>query len=226
MPLGIVILASGSGSNAQAIFEHIAKGTLDAKVNLVVSNRPQATVLERAKKFGVPTLELDHTAYDSRESFDLALVQALKNYHVDLVVLAGYMRILTASFLDAFAGKVINVHPALLPSFVGAHGAKDACAFGVKVSGCTVHFVEEEVDHGPIIAQAVLPVLANDDETSLQKRIQSMEHRLYPQVLQWFSEGRVLVKQRQVHILPAKNHNVISSTADTHLIWPALEDGF
>ncbi len=224
MPLSIAILASGSGSNAQAIFDQIAAGRLDARVCLVVSNKPQAKVLERAKNFGVPTLELDHKAFTSREDFDLALVSAMQSYQIDLVVLAGYMRILTPCFLDVFAGKVINVHPALLPSFPGAHGAQDACTWGVKVSGCTVHFVDEKVDNGPIIAQAVVPVLEGDDASSLQQRIQKMEHRLYPQVLQWFAQGRVLVKQRQVHILPA-NH-VVNNAPKAHFIWPPLEDGF
>ncbi len=224
MSLNLAILASGSGSNVQAIFDKIAEGVLDAKVCLVVSNRPHAKVLERAKNFGVPTLALDHTAYSSRESFDQALVQGMQEYSIDLVVLAGYMRILTPCFLDAFAGKVVNVHPAILPSFPGAHGAKDACKWGVKVSGCTVHFVDEKVDNGPIIAQAVVPVLEGDDESSLQQRIQSMEHRIYPQVLQWFAERRVVVAQRQVHILPA-NHTGANEHA-THFIWPPLEDGF
>ncbi len=230
MSLRIAILASGSGSNAQSIFDKIASGHLDVKVELVICNRPGAKVLERAKKFNIPTLELDHTNYDSRESFDSVLLEAVKASGAELVVLAGYMRILTAQFLNALESKVINVHPAILPSFKGAHGARDACAWGVQVSGCTVHFVDEEVDNGAVIAQAIVPVMADDDETSLQSRIQVMEHRIYPQVLQWFAEGRVQVKQRRVHILQSPN-NVAApcqnmASKDAYFVWPPLEQGF
>ncbi len=226
MPLRIAILASGSGSNAQAIFDKIAAGVLDVEVCIVISNRPEAGVLKRAKAAGVPSLGLDHKAYRSRESFDLAMVEAVKNHNIDLVVLAGYMRILTPIFLDAFANKVINVHPAILPSFPGAHGAQDACAWGVKVSGCTVHFVDEKIDHGPIIAQAVVPVLANDDANTLQQRIQSMEHRIYPQVLQWFADKRVVVKQRIVELLPLNNMQETLNAPKQSFSWPPLENDF
>ncbi len=230
MPLRVAILASGSGSNAQAIFDKIAAGLLDVEVCLVLCNRPGAKVLERAKVFGVPTLELDHTSYPSREDFDAKLVEEIKASGAELIVLAGYMRVLTPVFLDAFENKVINVHPAILPSFTGAHGARDACAWGVQVSGCTVHFVDEEVDHGAVIAQAVVPVLADDDEASLQKRIQSMEYRIYPQVLQWFAENRVQVEQRRVCILPAQKTFASTSkdmtNAGAYFVWPPLEEGF
>ncbi len=231
MPLNIAILASGSGSNAQAIFDKIHSGHLDAKVSLVISNRPGAMVLERAKKFSIPTLELDHKTFADRESFDACLVQALEQCQADLIVLAGYMRILTPVFLQAFKDKVINVHPALLPSFVGAHGAADACAYGVKMSGCTVHFVNEEVDGGAIIAQAAVPVLQEDDAASLQKRIQVLEHRLFPQVIQWFAEGRIDVQGRHVRIAPAsktaeKACLTSQQPADAFFICPPLEENF
>ncbi len=231
MPLNIAILASGSGSNAQAIFDKIDAGHLDAQVSLVISNRPGAQVLERAKKHSIPTLELDHKAYADRESFDTRLVSALQECNADLIVLAGYMRILTPVFLQAFEGKVINVHPAILPSFVGAHGAADACAYGVKLSGCTVHFVNEEVDGGAIIAQAVVPVLANDDAQLLQKRIQKLEHRLFPQVIQWFAEKRIEIHGRHVRLLAADIPTApctanMTDAAEASFVWPPLERNF
>lgn len=204
MPLSIAIIASGSGTNAQAMFDHITNGTLHAEVKLVISNRPGAKVLDRARAFGAPTLELDHTAHPDRESFDRVLVDALRASGAELIVLAGYMRMLTPVFLNAFAGRVINIHPALLPSFPGVHGARDAQHWGVKISGCTVHFVDEKMDHGAVIAQAAVPALPGESEDALQQRIHCMEHRIYPQVLQWFAEGRVEVRDRQVHVLPGK----------------------
>ncbi len=230
MPLNIAIVASGSGSNAQAIFEKIESGLIDAKVSLVITNRPGAKVLERAQKFSIPTLELDHKAFADRESFDACLVQALQECKADLIVLAGYMRILTPVFLQAFENKVINVHPAILPSFVGAHGAADALAYGVKMSGCTVHFVNEEVDGGAIIAQAAVPVLTEDTADTLQKRIQAMEHRLFPQVIQWFAADRVRLQGRQVHICPPSAGTASMaqnmSSQEAFFIWPPLEEGF
>lgn len=231
MSIKIAILASGSGTNAQAMFDKIAEGRLQAEVVLVISNRPQAKVLERAAAAGVPALALDHTAYTSREAFDTVLVEALQQSGAELVVLAGYMRLLTPYFLAAFAGRVVNIHPALLPSFPGTHGMEDAQAWGVKVAGCTVHFVDEEVDHGEVIAQAVVPVLAGEPLEDLQQRIHAMEHRVYPQVIQWFAEGRVQVRERQVHIAPAAigGKGVYCACADTSGAWlvsPPLEGGF
>ena len=224
MPLKIAIIASGSGSNAQAMFDKIRAGLLDAEVVLVISNRPGARVLERARAFGAPVLELDHKAYADRETFDAALVGALRESGAELIVLAGYMRMLTTVFLDAFAGRVVNIHPALLPSFPGVHGARDAQTWGVKISGCTVHFVDEIMDHGAVIAQAAVPALPGEPEEDLQRRIHGMEHRLYPQVLQWFAEGRVKVEDRQVRVLPGGRAQI---APDGHwLVWPPLEEGF
>lgn len=224
MPLKIAIIASGSGSNAQAMFDKIHAGLLDAQVVLVVSNRPGAKVLERARAFGAPVLELDHTAYADRESFDAAMVAALRESGAELIVLAGYMRMLTKVFLNAFAGRVVNIHPALLPSFPGVHGARDAQAWGVKISGCTVHFVDEEMDHGEVIAQAAVPALPGEAQEDLQQRIHRMEHRIYPQVLQWFAEGRVKVEDRQVHVLPGEKTRILPN--GHWLVWPPLEEGF
>ncbi|MEG2171946.1 MAG: phosphoribosylglycinamide formyltransferase [Desulfovibrionaceae bacterium] len=229
MPIKIAILASGSGTNAQAMFDKIAEGRLQAQVVLVISNRPGAKVLERARAAGVPTLELDHKAYAGREAFDAALVSALQGAGAELVVLAGYMRLLTPHFLATFAGRVVNIHPALLPSFPGTHGMEDAQAWGVKVAGCTVHFVDEEVDHGEVIAQAVVPVLAGEALADLQQRIHALEHRIYPQVIQWFAEGRIRVCQRQVHIEPQSSSAAVPCTGTGMAAWlvsPPLEEGF
>lgn len=224
MPLKIAIIASGNGSNAQAIFDKIREGQLDVQVCLVISNRPGARVLKRARAYGAPVKEMDHTAWPDRESFDRAMVAVLRESGAELIVLAGYMRLLTSLFLEAFTGRVVNIHPALLPSFPGVHGARDAQRWGVKVTGCTVHFVDEEMDHGAVIAQAVVPALPGEPEEVLQGRIHSMEHRLYPLVLQWFAEGRVRVEGRQVYVLPGTRPPHLP---DGHwLVWPPLEEGF
>lgn len=231
MPLKIAILASGSGTNAQAMFDKIAAGLLDAEVVLVISNRPGAKVLDRARAIGLPTLELDHKSAPSREAFDKVLIAAIEQAGADLVVLAGYMRLLTPLFIKTFAGRVVNIHPAILPSFPGTHGMEDAQAWGVKVAGCTVHFVDEEVDHGEVIIQAVVPVLAGEPLADLQQRIHAMEHRIYPQAIQWIAEGRVSVKERQVHVAPKQGAGgkYCGPSTDTSTVWlvsPPLEGGF
>ena len=224
MALKIAILASGSGTNAQSMFDKIRAGVLDAEVALVICNRPGAKVLDRARQAGIPALELDHTAYPDRESFDRELVRALREAGAELIVLAGYMRLLTPGFLEAFAGRVINIHPALLPSFPGVHGAADARAWGVRISGCTVHFVDEEVDHGAVIVQAAVPALPGEPPEDLQRRIHALEHRIYPQALQWFAEGRIRVEGRDVRVLPGSRPRL---TPDGDwLVWPPLEEGF
>lgn len=229
MPLKIAIIASGSGTNAQAMFDHIRAGRLDCEVVLVASNRPGARVLDRARAFGAPVLELDHTAFPDRESFDARLAAAVRASGADMVVLAGYMRLLTPAFLQAFAGRVINIHPALLPSFPGTHGARDAQAWGVKITGCTVHFVDEEVDHGEVIIQAAVPALPGETEDALLDRIHALEHRIYPQALQWFAEGRVRREGRQVFIAPATRPLApvpAHGGEGAWLVSPPLEAGF
>lgn len=231
MSLKIAIIASGSGTNAQAMFDKIAAGLLNAEVVQVISNRPGAKVLERARAMGLPTLELDHKAYPSREAFDAVLIDAIHKAGAELVVLAGYMRLLTPMFIQTFAGRVVNIHPAVLPSFPGVHGMEDAQAWGVKVAGCTVHFVDEEVDHGEVIIQAVVPVLAGEPLADLQQRIHAMEHRIYPQAIQWIAEGRVSIKERQVHVAPKQgvSGKYCGPSADTSTAWlvsPPLEGGF
>jgi len=187
------VLVSGGGTNLQAILDAIAAGRLDAKVAVVVSNVASAGGLARARAAGVPALTIDHRAFPDRAAFDAAVVAALREHGVDVVVLAGFMRVVTATLLDAFPMRVVNIHPALLPAFPGIHGPRQALAYGVKVAGCTVHFVDAGTDTGPVIAQAAVPVRDDDDEGRLAARILEQEHALLPRVLQWMSEGRVRV---------------------------------
>ena len=202
MALPIAVLVSGSGSNLQAIIDRIEAGALDAEVKVVISNQPGAYGLERADKHGIPTRLIPHDEYESRAAFDLALMRVINNSGAEVVVLAGFMRLLTAAFLHSFPSRVVNIHPALLPSFPGVHGQPDAAAYGVKVSGCTVHFVDEEMDHGPVIIQAAVPAYPDDDGDSLGARILKLEHRIYPQALHWLSQGRLAIKGRKVELKP------------------------
>ena len=187
------ILVSGSGTNLQAILDAVASGRLRTKIGVVLSNVATAKALDRAKAAGVETAVVDHKAYPSREAFDASVVEVLRAKGVDCVVLAGFMRLVTPVLLDAFKNRVVNIHPALLPAFPGVHGQKQALDYGVRVSGCTVHFVDAGMDTGPIIAQATVPVLDDDTEDTLKARILEQEHALLPEVLQWISDGRVEV---------------------------------
>jgi phosphoribosylglycinamide formyltransferase-1 len=188
------VLVSGSGTNLQAILDAVRARTLDARVGVVVSNVAEAMALERARSAGAPTVVVDHKRFVDRGAFDEAVVARLREHGVELVVLAGFMRLLTPVLLDAFPMRIINVHPALLPAFPGVHGARQALAHGVRVTGCTVHFVDRGTDTGPIIAQEAVPVLEDDDEAALAARILEKEHELLPRVLQWIAEGRVSVE--------------------------------
>ena len=224
MPLNIAILASGSGSNAQAIIDKAAAGFLDVNVCCIICNRPGAGVIERAAKAGIACVVLDHKAYPDRESYDRAVVQHLQKYDARLVVLAGYMRLLSPVFLDAFSGRVINIHPALLPSFPGVHGGADALEYGVRISGCTVHFVEEKMDGGPVIIQAAVPVNPGEEVDDLMQRIHAMEHRIYPQAIQWLAQNRISVWGREVHVAPG---SAVATVPDGQwLVYPPLEEGF
>lgn len=224
MPLNIAILASGSGSNAQAIIDKAAAGVLDVNVCCIICNRPGAGVIERAARAGIACVVLDHKAYPDRESYDRAVVQHLQKYDARLVVLAGYMRLLSPVFLDAFSGRVINIHPALLPSFPGVHGGADALEYGVRISGCTVHFVEEKMDGGPVIIQAAVPVNPGEDIDDLMQRIHAMEHRIYPQAIQWLAQNRISVWGREVHVAPG---SAVATVPDGQwLVYPPLEEGF
>lgn len=200
--LRIGALASGGGSNLQAIIDRCADGSLDAEVALILSNNPDAGALERARAAGIPSLCIDHRTFASREEFDQAVVAALQAAGVELVVLAGFMRIISAPFLEAFPGRIMNIHPALLPAFPGLHVQRKALEYGARFAGCTVHFVDGGVDTGPIIIQAVVPVLDQDTEATLSARILKQEHRIYPRAIQLFAEGRLRLVERRVLITP------------------------
>ena len=200
--LNIAVLVSGSGTNLQAIIDAIEARRLDARIKVVVSNNPGAYALERARRHGIPTEVLENRGFPSREDYDRELVRVLRSYGVELVVLAGFMRILSSVIIREFPMRIMNIHPALLPSFPGLRVQKKALEHGVKFSGCTVHFVDEGVDTGPIIIQAVVPVLDGDTEESLSRRILREEHRIYPQAIQLFAEGRLEVKGRRVFVRP------------------------
>ncbi|MFP6663803.1 MAG: phosphoribosylglycinamide formyltransferase [Deltaproteobacteria bacterium] len=196
MNLGVLI--SGRGSNLVAILDAAAQGLLQSKISLVVSNRAGAAGLERAAAVGVPTCTLPHGEFSSRLLFEEALVAALLAAKVDTIALAGFDRIVTATLLDAFPDRVVNIHPALLPAFPGLHAQKQALEHGARVSGATVHFVDEKMDHGPIIAQAVVAVADDDTEESLAARILAEEHRLYPAALQALAAGALRRHGRRV----------------------------
>jgi len=198
--LKLGILISGNGSNLQSIIDHIEKGSLKATIKIVISNNPDAYGITRAKKHGIPVVVLKNGDFKNKEDFDLELIRILKNNSVDLVILAGFMRIITSTFLKAFPQKIMNIHPALLPSFPGIHGQKQALEYGVKLSGCTVHFVDEGVDTGPIIIQSAVQVFDDDTEETLAARILKEEHRIYPQAIQFFAEGKIEIKGRRVLI--------------------------
>ena len=192
------MLASGKGSNLQALLDD---PDVRPWVALVVSDREDAGALQRAEDAGVTAIFLDPKAHPSRADYDRALLQLLELENIDAVVLAGFMRILTGEFVRAFEGRLLNVHPSLLPAFPGAHSVRDALEWGAKVTGVTVHFVDEEVDHGPIVLQEAVPIEPGDDEHSLHERIHEVEHRLYPRAVKLLGEGRVRVEGRTVRVV-------------------------
>lgn len=182
-PLKLGILASGSGSNFEAVAEAIKNGQLNAQIEVLIYNNPQAKVVERAARWNVPAVLLNHRDFDSREELDAQIVEKLQQYSVDWVIMAGWMRIVTPVLIDAFPDKIINIHPSLLPSFRGAKAVEQAMDAGVKITGCTVHLVCLEVDSGQILLQAAVPILANDTVATLHDRIQVQEHRILPQAI-------------------------------------------
>jgi len=203
--LRLGVLASGGGTNLQSIIDRCQDQTLAADIAVVISNNPDAGALQRAKRAGIPHQCINHRDFPSREQFDKAVVDALKTNQVDLVVLAGFMRIISEVFLEAFPMRIINIHPALLPAFPGLHVQRKAIEYGAKFSGCTVHFVDGGVDTGPIIIQGVVPVLDHDTEETLAARILAEEHRIYPKAIQLFAEGRLQVEGRRVMVRNAQN---------------------
>ena len=202
LPLGILV--SGSGSNLQSIIDHIESGKLDAVIKVVISNSPEAYAGERCRRHSIPFVVIDHRDFPLRDAFDQQMIDVLQSRGVELVVMAGFMRILTARFLSSFPMRIMNIHPALLPAFPGLHVQRKAVEYGVRFSGCTVHFADDGVDTGPIIIQAVVPVYEDDDEDSLAQRILKEEHKIYPQAIQWYVEGRLEVKGRKVYLRGAE----------------------
>ncbi len=188
MSCRVVVLLSGRGSNFQAI----AEANLPIEVVAVISNRPQAAGLAYAREHGMTAIALDHTTQPDREVFDVQLADEIERHQPDLVVLAGYMRILSPAFIARFEGRLLNIHPSLLPAFPGLKTHERALAEGVKIHGCTVHFVTAQLDHGPIVIQAAVPVMADDTADSLATRVLAQEHRIYPQAVCWFAEGRLV----------------------------------
>jgi phosphoribosylglycinamide formyltransferase-1 len=215
VPIGVLI--SGSGTNLQSIIDAIEAKKLDARIQVVLSNRADAYGLVRAAKHGIRTEVLDHKAFPSREAYDQELVDILRARNVELVILAGFMRLLSPVFVTAYSNRIMNIHPALLPSFPGLHVQKKAVEHGVRFSGCTVHFVNEECDEGPIIIQAVVPVFPDDTEETLAARILKQEHRIYPRAIQLYSEGRLRVEGRKVWV------EGLQMPEDQVLVQPPLE---
>jgi len=198
--LKVGVLISGHGSNLQAIIDACEKGEIPAKVAVAISNKPDAYGLERAKKHNIPTAVFESNNFKDKISYEAEIVKTLQKYEVGLVCLAGYMRIIGKTLLDAYSEKMINIHPALLPSFPGLHAQKQAFDYGVKVSGATVHFVDEGCDTGPVIIQSMVPVLEDDTEEALSARILEQEHLIYPQAIKLFAQGKLKIKGRKVKI--------------------------
>jgi len=203
--LPIAVLASGRGSNFQSIQDAIEEGRIKARIVLLVTDRKDAPAVERAHRHGIESLYLDPAEFESREAYDSAIASALKKRGVGLVVLAGFMRIVTRNLIRPFRNRIMNIHPALLPSFPGLHGQGDAVRHGVKIAGCTVHFVDEGVDTGPIILQGAVPVYDDDTEESLAARILRVEHRIYPKAVKLFVDKRLEVDGRIVRIKRQKH---------------------
>jgi phosphoribosylglycinamide formyltransferase-1 len=199
MTTNIGVLVSGRGSNLQSIIDHVESGYLkDVKLSVVISDVKDAFALERAKRYGINAVFIDPHAYESKMGFEEKIIATLKDYNVDLVLLAGYMRILGSEVIRAYRDRIMNIHPALLPSFKGLHGPRQALEYGVKVAGCTVHFVDEGVDSGPIILQSCVSVKDNDTESTLASRILEQEHRIFPEAIKLFTEGKLKVDGRIV----------------------------
>lgn len=195
----IAVLVSGSGTNLQTLIEQLHQdATIGIEIAVVISDREKAYALTRAKRAGIPTHVVKTRDFENRVDFDTEISRLIEHYTVELVVLAGFMKLFQPPFVRKYKNRIINVHPTLLPAFPGAHPVADTLAYGVKFTGVTVHFVDEGVDTGTIIAQSVVPVLDTDDEESLHNRIQVEEHKLYPQVIKWYAEGKLKVRGRKV----------------------------
>ncbi len=203
--INIGVLASGNGTNLQAIIDTIERGQIEGRICIVISDKSDAYALKRARNYNIDTAYINPEGFKSREDYDREIVSALMEKEIDLVVLAGYMKILSPCFINAFKNKIMNIHPALLPSFPGLHVQKKALEHGVKVSGCTVHFVDEGLDSGPIIIQRAVEVKEGDTEETLAERILKEEHQIYPRAIQLFEQGRLTINGRKVFI--KERHN-------------------
>ena len=208
----LVVLISGRGSNMEALLAAKAAGRLAAEFSAVISNRADAKGLATARASGIAVHAVSHRDYPSREAFDTALIEVIDSYQPDLVVLAGFMRILTPDFVRHYDGRLLNIHPSLLPAFPGLDTHQRALAAGCKIHGATVHFVTPELDHGPIVIQAAVPVLATDDAASLAARVLAQEHVIYPRAVRWFVEGRLTVQNGIVHV--GQGNNALGAAAD------------
>ncbi len=215
----IGVLVSGSGTNLQAIIDAAERGELRAEIRVVISNRAKAFALERARRHGIAAVAIDNRGFATREDFDRAMLGELRSHGVELVVCAGFMRLLSHIMLDAYPYRIMNIHPALLPSFPGIHGHRDAIEYGVRISGCTVFFVTEGVDVGPIIIQAAVPVMPDDDEDRLAERIRVQEHRIYTEAIRLYQQGRLEVSDRRVII-----RDVDTAPASRALVNPRPDD--
>ncbi len=194
----LAVLVSGRGSNLQAIIDSIEKNGLQAEIALVISNVKDAYALEQARKHGLEGLFLDPKSFPNRNSYEQSLIEKIQSKSVSLICLAGYMRVLGKQFIEAFSGRIVNIHPSLLPAFPGLNAQKQALEHGARFSGCTVHYVNEEVDGGPIISQAVVPIFDDDDEASLSERVLEQEHILYPEAIRLIRENRLTLSGRRV----------------------------
>ncbi len=229
MALQLAVLLSGGGSNFRSICEHIDSGVLDAEIKVVISNKEDAGGLAIAKEYGYKNYYVDPKKYSSKKEYDAALVSIIHDTGLTkdngAVILAGYMRLVSEDFLANFPWRVLNIHPSLLPSFVGLHGQKQAVDYGVKLAGCTVHFVIEEMDAGAIIIQGARALDADIDEKTAVGLILEMEHRMYPQAIEWLSKGRLEIKGRKVVLLNTEKNTSQIGTKN-FLINPPLEEGF
>jgi len=198
--INIGVLASGRGTNLQAIIEAVKEGKIEGRISIVISDNRDAFALKRAKQNNIETEYINFKSFKNREDYDKEIMECLKEKDIDLVVLAGYMRILSPYFIRTYKNRIINIHPALLPSFPGLHAQRQAVEYGVKISGCTVHFVDEGIDSGPVILQKAVEVKDNDTEESLAERILKEEHQIYPRAIQLFCQGRLIIKGRKVFI--------------------------
>ena len=234
MPFPLAVLVSGSGSNLQSILDKIESGAIDAEVRVVLSNKPEAYGLTRARDRGVATWSRPHTDFPSRQAFDAEMVRVMAGHGIragqGAVLLAGFMRMLTPEFLRAFPERILNIHPALLPSFPGTHGAADAASYGVRLAGCSVHFVDEIMDHGPVIIQAAVPALISETggegDEALAARILRLEHCIYPQAVSWLAQGRLTILGRHVHVQGASAAGCGHEERHAYMVSPGLEPCF